>query len=143
MPVIFSGGSDFLRLKVDPNGHFARTLLSAINVRNDRIIIESQSRNTYENFLLMKSILPKLKGNHLLVTSDFHMPRAVDVARKQRIDVIPYPVDYRSSKSHFRQWDFNAYEHIEVLEPAWREWIGLTAYYLTGKTSEWLPSDVK
>ena len=143
VPVIFSGGSNFLRLEVDPDGHVASSLLSAVNVKKDRMIIESQSRNTHENFLLMKPVLPKLKGKYLLVTSAYHMPRAVGVARRQKINVIPYPVGYRSNKPHYRQWDFNAFEHIEVLEPAWREWIGLAAYYLTDKTSEWFPEPDK
>ena len=68
------------------------------------------------------------------------MPRAVGVARQQGINVIAYPVDYRSSSAQLRQWDFNLFEHLEVLEPAWKEWIGLTVYFFTDKTSEWLAS---
>ncbi len=137
--VIFSGGSGLLQYQgKDNEGNIAQTLLTKLGVNNQRLIIESQSRNTYENFQLMKPLLPKSDGIYLLVTSAFHMPRSVAIAGKQGITVIAYPVDYRSNRPEYRQWDVDFFEHLEVLEPAWREWIGLTVYYWTGKTSEWL-----
>lgn len=141
VPVIFSGGSGLLRFDTSTTGgDIAWSLLLAVGINEDRLIIESQSRNTNENFTLLKSKLPKDSGQYLLVTSAFHMPRSVGIARQQNIDVIPYPVDYYSNKPALRQWDFSLFDHLQVLEPAWREWIGLTVYYWTGKTSEWLPS---
>jgi uncharacterized SAM-binding protein YcdF (DUF218 family) len=71
------------------------------------------------------------------------MPRAIGIARQQGLNVIAYPVDYRSNKAELRQWDFNLYEKLEVLEPAWREWIGLTVYYVMGKTNQWFPMPEK
>ncbi len=140
LPIIFSGGNNFLRFQSsEKEGHIAYQILTNMGIEDKRIMIESQSRNTFENFQFMKTVLPKPNGKYLLVTSAFHMPRSVGVARQNNIDVIPYPVDYRSNKASFRQLDFNLFEHLEVLEPAWREWIGLTVYYWTGKTSEWLP----
>jgi len=140
VPVIFSGGSGLLRFDTTvTGGDIAHQLLVAVGIDEDRLIIESQSRNTYENFVLLKDRLPKADGSYLLVTSAFHMPRSVGIARQQNINVIAYPVDYYSNKPDFRQWDFSLLEHLQTLEPAWREWIGLTVYYWTGKTSAWLP----
>jgi uncharacterized SAM-binding protein YcdF (DUF218 family) len=133
-PIIFSGGSGFLRFQgTKREAHFATQLLVEHGVGQQRINIESQSRNTYENFLFLKTVLPNIEGQYLLVTSAYHMPRAVGIARKQNINVIPYPVDYRSTTASNRQWDFDLFSHLEVLEPAWREWIGLTVYFLSGK----------
>jgi len=141
VPIIFSGGSGLLRTTtIDNESNIARSLLLALGVEQQQLIIEGNSRNTYENFTLIAPLLPNRHGQYLLVTSAFHMPRAVGIARQNMINVIPYPVDYRSSMPLHRQWDFNLFEHLEVLEPAWREWIGLTVYYWTGKTSEWLPA---
>jgi uncharacterized SAM-binding protein YcdF (DUF218 family) len=141
VPIIYSGGSNLLRpFKNEAN--IAQTILTAIGISKDRLIIESQSRNTAENFLFLKPKLPKLNGSYLLVTSAFHMPRAVGVARQQSINVIPYPVDFMSNKEPLRQWDFDYIGHLEILDLAWHEWLGLTAYYWTGKTSEWLPQDI-
>jgi uncharacterized SAM-binding protein YcdF (DUF218 family) len=61
------------------------------------------------------------------------MSRAVGIARKQNINVIAYPVDYRSTTAINRQLDFDMFTHLKVLEPAWREWIGLFVYFITGK----------
>lgn len=137
-PIIYSGGSNLLR-PVQYDANIAQMLLTAIGISKERLVIESQSRNTAENFLFMKAKLPKPNGSYLLVTSAFHMPRSVGVARKQAINVIPYPVDYMTNNKELRQWDFDYIAHLEILDLAWHEWLGLTAYYWTGKTSEWLP----
>lgn len=139
-PVIFTGGSGSIQLQnTGSEGSFAKQLLTTIGIDPDRLIIESQSRNTYENFLLTRSLLPKEDGRYLLVTSAYHMPRAVGIARKQNLNVMPYPVDYRSSRDGYRQFDFDFFDHLKTLEPAWKEWVGLTVYFATGKTERWFP----
>lgn len=139
-PVIFTGGSGSITLQnTGREGFLARKILTTIGIDSNRLIIESQSRNTYENFKYTKPLLPKAKGSYLLVTSAFHMPRAVGIARMQGVNVIPYPVDYRTDSDELRSVDFDLFDHLKALEPAWREWIGLTVYYLTGKTDHWFP----
>ena len=140
-PVIYTGGSGLLRFQTnDGIGlSIAQTLFENIGVEQHRLIIESQSRNTDENFLLTKPLLPREEGNYFLITSAFHMPRSVGIAQQQNINVIPYPVDYRSNQPVLRQWSMDYHAHMGVLEIAWREWIGLTVYFLTGKTSDWFP----
>ncbi|MDX1352138.1 MAG: ElyC/SanA/YdcF family protein, partial [Thiomicrorhabdus sp.] len=76
---------------------------------------------------------------YLLVTSAFHMARSVGIARMQGVNVIAYPVDYRTNSDNLRIFDFDFFDHLKALEPAWREWIGLTVYYFTGKTNSWFP----
>ncbi len=141
VPVLFSGGSGLLRFQtLATEGQYARELLMALGVASSRLLIESKARNTYENMMRLRPLLPVKEGHYLLITSAFHMPRAVGIARKLGLQVLPYPVDYRSNRPELRQWDFNFSEHLQVLEPAWREWIGLTAYYWTGKTDAWFPA---
>lgn len=141
VPVIFSGGNGLLRFdSTTTGGDIAQIILTAIGIDEKRLIIESQARNTHENFVLLKDKLPKLDGNYLLVTSAFHMPRSVGIASQQDVNVIPYPVDYYSNKPALRQWEVNLFAHLQVLELAWREWIGLTVYYWTGKTAQWFPA---
>lgn len=145
-PILFTGGSGSIHLQnTSGESVIAETLLTTVGIDPVRLIIESSSRNTYENFKNSKPLLPKFSngeanGTYLLVTSAFHMPRAVGIARQQKINVIAYPVDYRSNHASLRVLDFDLYDHLKALEPAWREWIGLTVYYFTGKTSEWFPS---
>ena len=139
-PLIFTGGSGSVRLQnTGSEGSLAKTLLTTVGIAEHRLIIESKSRNTYENFLNTRPLLPKKDGTYLLVTSAFHMARSVGIARAQGVNVIAYPVDYRTSSDALRFIDFDLFEHLKALEPAWREWIGLTVYYWTGKTDTWFP----
>lgn len=142
-PIIYSGGSNLLQAVQNgqDEANIAQRILTAIGISKGRLIIESQSRNTAENFLLLKTKLPKPDGTYLLVTSASHMPRSVGVARKQAINVIAYPVDYMTSNKELRRWDFDYIAHLQTFDLAWHEWLGLTAYYWTDKTSEWLPRD--
>ncbi|GAB6070900.1 YdcF family protein [Thiomicrorhabdus hydrogeniphila] len=142
-PVIFTGGSGLMSLQnTAGEGSIAKQLLTTIGIDPSRLIIESKSRNTYENFLYSKALLPNKNGTYLLVTSAFHMPRAVGIARVQNVNVIAYPVDYRSNSDALRKIDFDFFDHLKALEPAWREWVGLTVYYLTGKTNRVFPSQM-
>lgn len=140
LPVIYTGGSNLVQMPdLDKEGRVSTTLLTQAGIAPDRIVMESRARNTHENFVMIKPLLPQAAGTYLLVTSAFHMPRAVGVARQQAVTVIPYPVDYRSAKPAQRYWDFDLFAHLDVLEVAWHEWLGLTAYFATGKTSAWMP----
>lgn len=140
LPVLYTGGSNLVQMPdLDQEGRISTTLLKQAGIHPSRVVMESRSRNTHENFVMLKPMLPDPDGSYLLVTSAFHMPRAVGVARKQAVDVIPYPVDYRSASPSQRYWDFDLFAHLQVLETGWHEWLGLTAYFATGKTSAWFP----
>lgn len=143
IPVIYTGGSNLVQMQnLDKQGTVSQTLLHQAGIAKERLVIETQARNTVENFQLIPPLLPDSQGSYILVTSAYHMPRSVGVARKQGVNVFPYPVDHRSSRPDQRYWDFDLFEHLQVLEPAWHEWLGLTAYYVTGKTSAWLPKSL-
>jgi len=140
VPIIYSGGSNLVRRQnLDTEGSVARSLLIQAGIDYARIVMEPKARNTYENFALIKALLAEKEGQFLLLTSAFHMPRSMGVARKLGLNVIPYPVDYRTSQPADRYFDFDLFAHLQVLEIAAHEWLGLTAYFLTDKTSSWLP----
>ncbi|MBN2646327.1 MAG: YdcF family protein [Thiotrichales bacterium] len=139
VPIYFSGGRTDSTPIAQPPCALASEIFKQLNVAQERLILEGQARNTAENFQKLKPLLQQPNGTYLLVTSAFHMPRAVGVARKLQISVIPYPVDYRSNAPYQRQLGMNFYERLKALEPAWKEWLGLTAYYWSGKSIAWFP----
>lgn len=140
IPIYSSGGSGSVQLQDDSKeADIVSQLLLQLGVAPSRLRIEPNSRNTWENFKNLKPYLMP-EGRYLLVTSAFHMPRSVGIARKLGIHVIPYPTDYRSHTPYYRHVDFDFFDHLKSLEPAWKEWIGLTVYYWTDKTSAWLPA---
>ena len=107
---------------------------------SSRIKVESQSRNTAEHPDALLALFPVLKeGKYGLVTSAFHMPRAVGVFKKKGISVVPIPVDYRSDRRRgvvFGQ----GIDEWERFALAAREWGGLFFYYALGRTNEVFPS---
>jgi len=76
-----------------------------------------------------------------LVTSAFHVPRAMGLFRKAGRTLDPYPVDWRTrgwSDVYKLQTDWIA--GLELTDTAAHEWLGLIAYRLTGKIDELFPS---
>jgi uncharacterized SAM-binding protein YcdF (DUF218 family) len=115
-----------------------RRLFIELGVPPERILIEDRSRNTFENALFSRRVAaPKPGETWVLVTSAMHMPRAVGCFREVGWNVLPYPVDYRTEAHPLL--DFKLAEHLELLDLAAKEWVGLVAYRLLGRTDALLP----
>jgi uncharacterized SAM-binding protein YcdF (DUF218 family) len=116
-------------------------VFDSLGIDRSRLIIERNSRNTLENAEFSKAIAnPKRGERWLLVTSAFHMPRAVGLFRKAGFPVEPYPVDWRTGdKSDLASFAMAATDGLLKTDIAVREWIGLIAYRLNGKTEDLLP----
>lgn len=140
--IIFSGGNGSLVENAPPEAGVAYRLLVGLGVAPDRITAEDQSRNTIENAVFSRLIAqPKPGERWLLVTSAFHMPRAMAVFRAAGFPVEAYPVDYRTrgpsdATRMFRSVAFG----LAQVDVAMHEWAGLVAYRLTGKTDEFFPA---
>lgn len=140
--LVFSGGSGRLRPKDTTEADVAREVWRSLGVPAEQMSFENRSRDTWENAAFTKELLkPKPGERWLLVTSAMHMPRAVGIFRKVGFPVIPDPVDYQTGGG---PGDFFGLRKparaLYVLETASHEWIGLFAYYLTGKSSALLPA---
>ncbi|GJM14648.1 MAG: membrane protein [Pseudohongiella sp.] len=115
-------------------------LLADLGYDTQRIIFERESRNTYENAVHAKRLLNPQPGEAwLLITSAYHMPRSIGVFCQQRWPVIPYPVDHQGRPGVGLRLNFNLANNLSLLRLATKEWIGLLAYRLTGRTNELLP----
>ena len=103
--------------------------------------MERRSRNTQENAEFSKALAaPKTGERWLLVTSAYHMPRSVGLFRKAGFAVEPYPVDWRLRGAiDLLTFSIVATEGLGRVDTGVREWIGLVAYWVTGKTSEFFP----
>ena len=76
---------------------FAVRLFESLGIAPARIIAEEQSRNTVENAVFsMLLAMPQPGERWLLVTSGYHMPRAMGVFRQAGFPVEAYPVDWRT-----------------------------------------------
>jgi uncharacterized SAM-binding protein YcdF (DUF218 family) len=105
------------------------------------LLLEQESRNTHENAELTLAMLGGTEGNIVLMTSAFHMPRSVGIFRKAGLEVIAWPVDYRSAGNETAGIDIvNPVLNLTTTGVAIREWIGLAIYALTGRSSSILPA---
>lgn len=135
--ILFTGGSGALRdlggtetSEADMAGRFFRDQ----GVSPERLLLEEQSRNTAENARLSLALAAPAPGETwVLVTSAFHMPRAMRSFETAGWTVlVPWPVDYRTSA--FKDgmgWDLT--RNLLVLNTAIREQVGQIAYRLTSR----------
>jgi uncharacterized SAM-binding protein YcdF (DUF218 family) len=144
--IIFSGGSADLFANDAREADYAGQIFESLGIGKDRLIMERRSRNTYENAVFSKEVAsPKQGERWLLITSAYHMPRAVGLFRKAGFPVEPYPVDWRVGRDAA---DILSLSNIAVdglgrTDVGVREWIGLLAYRLTGRTGELFPGPTK
>jgi uncharacterized SAM-binding protein YcdF (DUF218 family) len=106
-----------------------------------RIIVEERSRSTHENAVFAKELIRPVPGqNWILVTSAFHMPRAVAAFRAVDWPVIPYPVDFKVDPVTGLRPNFNLLDGLGASTTAGKEWAGLVGYRLRGWTEELFPA---
>jgi uncharacterized SAM-binding protein YcdF (DUF218 family) len=103
VPVVVSGGKVFDHL--DAEAPVVARVLSDLGVPREKILVEAKSRDTVENARRTKEILA---GNGLrrplLVTSAYHMRRAVAVFEKAGVTVTPVPAGFRTWKGKPYPW---------------------------------------
>ncbi len=139
--LVISGGSAQILYYDITETEVAMTILADLGVDPARLELEDRSRNTYENAVYSRALVDPGPDEHwLLVTSAFHMPRAVGCFRAVGFDVEAYPVDYRTRGPEDRWRPFySASEGLRRTDLATREWVGLVVYRLTGRIHAFLP----
>ena len=138
--LVFSGGSGFVGGGIAEADIVSRQA-DTLGLPRARLILENRSRNTRENALFSAELThPKPGERWLLVTSAWHMPRAIGCFRQAGFSVTAFPVDYRT-----RGWGdlfrFNGFasDGLLQLDLAVKEWIGLVVYRLAGYSPDLLP----
>jgi uncharacterized SAM-binding protein YcdF (DUF218 family) len=139
--IVYSGGSAALISGNAKEAVWAVRLFESLGIPQARIIAEEQSRNTVENavFSLLLA-MPRPGERWLLVTSGFHMPRAMGVFRQAGFPVEAYPVDWRTRGPQDALRPFPTLSGgLERADTAVREWVGLLVYRLTGRSAALFP----
>jgi len=105
--ILMSGGNGLLFAGDFREGAWVKTQLKDFNVPDSAVIIENNSRNTYENAEFSKKLLAEqhLQPPYLLVTSAWHMRRSMAIFKKQGVDIIPYPCDFIQGRGNFSLTD--------------------------------------
>ncbi len=139
--IIYTGGSANLISGEAKEADYAAEVFESLGVSKTRLMMERRARNTQENAVYARAMAaPKQGERWLLVTSAYHMPRAVGVFRQQGFAVEPYPVDWRvGGRADLLGFHNFAVDGLYGMDVAMREWMGLVAYRLSGKTGELFP----
>ncbi len=139
--ILVSGGDGSFSGEYQGDAAVARDFFGRFGIDTGRLIEEGTSRTTSENAANTATILAR-EGldDCLLVTSAFHMPRAVGLFRKMGVTVRPWPTDYRTTGKARLGFDFTQPSlNAQLATTAAREWVGLLAYYLSGRTHTVFP----
>ena len=103
----------------------------------DRILIEGESKNTWENATMSMELTRKkyqTPPRILLITSAFHMKRALGCYKKVGFEVVPFATDYYThplSPSLF-SWILPESTGFYKWNILIREWVGIVAYWFAG-----------
>ncbi len=101
-----------------------RNALLALNVKNQDIVLEQTSKNTYQNALYTSALLKQRQvDNIILVTSGFHMRRALSNFSYFGILANPESADYLAPLQvltpvsyNFALADFAIHEYLGILQ---------------------------
>jgi len=143
--VIHTGGKGVIIQSQATEAEGAARLFEDFGIAPERVVLEDASRNTWENAVLTKRLVEPRPGQKwLLVPSAYHMPRAMGVFEEAGwIGVSAYPVDYRTRGSEDRGLGFSgASKGLRRFDLAFREWLGLLVYRITGRTPALFPGPV-
>ena len=102
--------------------------LIADGIPREAFVTERRSTSTRENAIETARLIQDLPGKKVLLTSDFHMYRALRVFRKVGIDVTPMAVpDVLHSTEHwngrFQAFETMLAESAKIVYYALRGWI--------------------
>jgi uncharacterized SAM-binding protein YcdF (DUF218 family) len=140
--LVYTGGSAGFPREGPSESISARELWISLGVPAEQMMFEAKSRNTWENAVFTRDLVkPKPGERWLLVTSAWHMPRSAGIFRRVGFPVVPYPVAYHTfGDARDFQLSVPMTDKVTMLELGVREWIGLLAYWLTGKTDALFPA---
>ena len=97
--LLMTGGNGNLLADGFSEGNYVQGVLRQQHFADSAILIEGKARNTFENAAFSHAILKKtnLKPPYLLVTSAFHMKRSLLIFKKEGLNVVPFPCDYKTT----------------------------------------------
>lgn len=135
--LIFTGGSAKISVNEKQEGIYIRDYLELVGIPKDSLLVEHNSRNTHENAMMTFEMLKKYSlenAKFLLVTSGFHMKRALGCFKKVGLNVEPYKTDplqsvFAPDFSDFLTPSASVLAQWQLLI---REWVGYLVYRIKG-----------
>jgi uncharacterized SAM-binding protein YcdF (DUF218 family) len=139
--LLYSGGSPLFAPPADAKvSNLIKPILAGLGVPVQKMLFEETSRTTHENAVMSYKLAHPAPGQvWLLVTSAFHMPRALLTFQKAGWNVLPATTGYLTDGTFSTRLQFNLGEHLMYMAWAEHEYYGLLAYRLMGYTDRLWP----
>ena len=135
--ILISGGDGSLLQDKPKEAFFLQKEFIALGIPDSALIVESNSRNTYESAVAAKQILDSLHlaSPYILVSSATHIPRSMLTFKKVGLNIIAHPANYEVVDSKLSFTDY-ILPNLGVL-PRWKmflkEVVGTVVYRVSGK----------
>lgn len=135
--IIISGGISDKDYEGTPEAILLKDLMKVMSVPDSVIWLDPYANNTYKNAVNSKVMIDSLKlkpEDCLLVTSAFHMRRALACFKKQDIAMDYFTCDFRSRPRTFK-FDILLIPKLEAViiwQKLLKEWVGILAYKIAG-----------
>jgi uncharacterized SAM-binding protein YcdF (DUF218 family) len=122
--IVVSGGSYAAQRggPMQTEGEAMREVLLALGVPEDRIVLEGRSLNTIDNMREIRALVGT--GRIALVTSGYHMPRAMRLAREAHLNAEAFPTDWRIVRLTQPEW----LVFLPSVDAMWNATIALREY---------------
>lgn len=131
--LLYTGGEGELLAQGPSEAERARRFYAQQGLPSQRLLLETRSRNTHEN-AVFSAALPGVDRTRpwLLITSAWHMPRALATFKKGGWNVTPWPTDYRTGLA--TPWhQYSLSQGSAKWQLALHELLGLAVYRMSGR----------
>jgi len=135
--ILVSGGSGRLVTKEEPEANKFKKAMVMMGVPDSVIMLENETRNTYESAVRVKPMLDSLhldSKDCLLITSAFHMRRSLACYRKAGLAIAPFSTDFYSNPRSFYPDNLliPRLDAMMIWQKLVKEWVGMLAYKMSG-----------
>ena len=131
--VLTGGGSDPLR-PTPAEASVMQDQALRLGIPPYAVLIETHSRTTAESAVEVRRLLPEAR-RIVLVSSAYHLPRAVALFKKQGFaEIMPAPCYYEITGNDFIVTDLiPGYERLRLVDAAIHEYVGIAVYRALGR----------
>lgn len=135
--ILVSGGSGRLIDIQEREANRFKEAMVLMGVPDSVILLENETRNTYESAREVKKILGRLSYSPedcLLITSAFHMRRSLACYEKQGLPLDTFTADFYAHHHRYSPDSFFVpkLEALIIWHKLTKEWVGFIAYWMAG-----------
>ena len=135
--IIFSGGSGKITSQDYTESSDAKIFFEQQGIDVKKLIFDDKSRNTYENIIISEKLSKQQSDEKwLVISSAYHLNRAIKVAENIDWDLHPYATDFQINKNFKFSISLDLFRNLSAMHIGSHEWIGTMYYYFTNKIKE-------